>query len=87
MTVEEFLAAYPPAIRDLAGQTRALVRQVLPTADERVYPGWRSIGYSATGGMAGQVCYIAPTKTGVTLGFNRGTDLPDPQSLLTGTGN
>ena len=86
MTVEEFLADYPATTRDLALETRGFVRQVLPDATEHVYPGWRTIGYSASGGMAGQICYIAPTKTGVTLGFNRGTDLPDPHSLLTGAG-
>src|SRR5436309_3429588 len=85
--VEAFLADYPAPVRELALETRAFVLGVLPPAVvERVYPGWHTIGYGADGKMAGQVCYIAPTKAGVTLGFNRGAVLPDLAGLLTGTG-
>jgi hypothetical protein len=83
--IDEFLAAYPPAVRDLAQRTRALVRAALPGSVEHLYPGWRAIGYGS-GGMKGQICAIMPTKAGVSLSFNRGAVLPDPHGLFTGTG-
>ena len=83
--IDDFLAAYPPAVRDLAQRTRALVRAALPGSVEHLYPGWQAIGYGS-GGMKGQICAIMPTKAGVSLSFNRGAILPDPHGLLTGTG-
>lgn len=85
-TVEAFLAPYTPDVRDLALGARALILSVLPDATEHVYPGWKTIGYGCGAGMARQICYIAPGKAAVSLGFNQGTALPDPQGLLTGTG-
>ena len=32
------------------------------------------------------ICTITPSKKGVKLGFYKGTDLPDPDKLLEGTG-
>ena len=83
--IEDFLAAYPPDVRDLAQRTRALVRATLPEAVEHLYPGWQAVGYGS-GGMKGQICAVMPTKAGVSLSFNRGAVLPDPHGLLTGTG-
>ena len=83
--VDEFLAAYPPDVRDLALHTRALVLDALPGTIEHLYLGWQAIGYGS-GGMKGQICAIMPTKAGVSLSFNRGAVLPDPHGLLTGTG-
>ena len=84
--VEVFLAPYSPAVRDLALGARALIFSVIPDATEHVYAGWKTIGYGRGVGMARQICYIAPGKAAVSLGFNQGTALPDPQGLLTGTG-
>jgi len=32
------------------------------------------------------ICVIIPSKKGLKLGFNRGTELPDPDKLLQGNG-
>lgn len=53
-----------------------------PKAEERVYRGWPLIAYD----HKGLLCYIAPLKNGVNLGFYRGARLPDPDQLLGGTG-
>lgn len=84
--VEEFLASYSPQVRALALQVRELVRGTIPEAAERVYPGWKNIGYSVSDKTGDQICYIAPLTSGVNVGFNRGAELPDPNGLLTGTG-
>lgn len=86
MTVDEFLAPHTPEVRALAEQTRTLVKSAMPGAVETVRPGRNSITYDMGGGMADWICYIAPFKSYINLGFFRGTELPDPQGLLEGTG-
>lgn len=83
---EEFLAAYSPEVRDLALKTRALVQEVIPTALEIVDPPSKIIAYGFSRKYADLVCAIAPYKTYINLIFSKGTELPDPEGLLTGTG-
>jgi len=86
MTVDEFLAPHSPQVRALVEQTRELVKSAMPDAVETVRPGRNSITYDMGGGMAEWICYIAPFKSYINLGFFRGTELPDPHGLLEGTG-
>lgn len=44
------------------------------------------IGYGYGPGYKDQICVIIPSKKGIKLGFNRGSELPDPAGLLTGSG-
>jgi hypothetical protein len=82
-----FLSSYHPDVQDLARQTRALIFDVAPGVSEHVYPAMRVVRYGLEGNkLAGLVFYLAPLKKGVSLGFNHGTSLPDPQGLLEGTG-
>ena len=85
-TVDDLLAGYSPEVRDLACQARALVWEVMPNATEQVDAPAKLIAYSVGSKMADTVCVIMPLKAGVNLGFYGGTALPDPASLLTGTG-
>ncbi len=86
-SVEDFLAAYNPATRALAQELRDLIRSIEPNATERAYPGgWNSVRFGISPAAVDQVCYIAPGEDGVSLGFDYGTELPDTQNLLTGTG-
>ena len=84
--VQELLANYSPAVRELALQLRKLVRGLMPGAEEKVYAGWKTIGYSVGGGMKGQFCSISPAKDHVKLFLTRGVELDDPGRLLEGTG-
>ena len=86
MTVEEFLAPASPTVRELAMRTRELVRSTLPDAQEEVHTGRNVITYGVGGKMADWICYIAPFKSRINLGFLYGTKLPDPEGLLEGTG-
>lgn len=86
VTVEDFLTPYSPEVHELAQQTRNLVRSVMPDAVETVRPGRNIISYDIGSSMADWICYIAPFKGHINLGFFRGTELPDPQHLLQGTG-
>jgi hypothetical protein len=84
--VETFLADYKPEVRDLALQLRELVRSILPEAHESVRIGYKTITYGTGPRMSDEICYIAPLSSSVNLGFNFGTQLPDPNGLLKGTG-
>lgn len=84
--VTEFLAPYSAEVRDLALKTRALILEVIPNAVEQVDPPSKIIAYGFGLKMADIVCAIAPYKSHVNLMFSRGTEMPDPEGLLVGTG-
>jgi hypothetical protein len=84
--LEEFLASYSPEVRDLALQTRQLVLEIIPGAEEMVDPPSRIIAYGFGRKYADLICAIAPYSAHVNLIFSKGTELPDPQGLLSGTG-
>ena len=83
-TVEELLSGFPPEIRELTLRARQLVIEQVPGAEERVYPGWRGIGYRD--GQAGYFCGIFPQSDHVRLLFERGRELTDADRLLEGNG-
>jgi hypothetical protein len=80
----EFLGPYPPQVRDLALAVRDKVIAIAPTANETVWDAVNavSIGFS----FEESFLHIAVYSKHVNLGFNRGTELPDPKKILTGTG-
>jgi hypothetical protein len=84
---EQFLAAFPPEIRVLANQLRALVTRTVPEVDEAVYTGWHLIGYRVRDGRRSHYfCFIAPFEDRVALGFEYGVLLTNGAGLLEGTG-
>ena len=93
-TLDDLLKSRPQHVRELFMQTRELVREVMPDANEQVVPTQNNAMYGSgqgmkrtgEGGTVAQVCYIAPFNNHVNLGFFRGMDLPDPDGLLEGTG-
>jgi|SRR5919204_6231158 hypothetical protein len=84
--VYRFLDGYSAEVRELALRVRELILKTVPKADEKVYTGWGTIGYSHSGGMKTQFCAVSPQRDRVNLYFNRGTELADPEHLLEGTG-
>jgi DNA transformation protein len=81
--IAAILRPYTPRIRALAGRLRVLVRDVLPTAEERAMVGWKGIGYRDP--QAGYVCGVFPQEDHVRLLFEHGAALDDADRLLTGT--
>lgn len=86
LSVEEFLAAYSPEVREVALRLRALVLDAMPDATERVHPGWKVMQYGRGGKMADMIFAISPLRDSVNLGVSRGATLSDPAGLLRGTG-
>jgi hypothetical protein len=68
---------------------RDLVRSTFPEASEKVYTGWKLIGYRIpVGNKSRYFCCIVPQKkeNDVLLGFEYGIAMPDPKHLMEGKG-
>jgi hypothetical protein len=80
--ITDLLSGSTPEVRSLVGTLRKIVAEAAPTAVEKVKGGWRTITYEDEG----IVCYIAPLRKHVDLGFYDGVRLRDPDKLLEGHG-
>ena len=89
MTAAEFLRGYPENLRLIAQDMRELVRSTFPSAVEKVYTGWKVIGYRLPHGTKSTYfCCIAPQRkeNDVLLAFEYGIAMQDPKTLLEGKG-
>lgn len=82
--VETLLADHSDAVADIARLLRRTLLEGHPPLVERVRTGWHSINYHDP--AAGFVCAVFPFADRVQLIFERGAQLPDPDSRLTGSG-
>lgn len=78
--VQAHIAGIDPTVRPLVEQLRAVVLTQAPALEETIK--WRNLFYV----RKGNVCAIVPHRAHVNLEFWRGTELPDPQGVLEGTG-
>lgn len=70
-------------VQAVGKRLRAIVREVLPKAEETVYLGWSIALYKE----GKEVCGIQPIKNNrCNFYLSRGAQLPDPDGLLEGTG-
>jgi len=84
--VEEFLENYDENVLKLAIELRKLLLTTLPGITEQLDLPARMIAYCYGQKYADLVCVIIPSKKGLKLGFNRGTELSDPKKMLEGEG-
>ena len=83
--VDVFLADYPARIARQAQVLRKLVRQAVPSAIERVRPGWRLIGYDLPITKHGTYfAWVWPETEHVHVGWQAGTLMTDPDGVLRG---
>ena len=80
-THDEYLGAKNLGQREVATHLRAFVKKSVPKVKEGINPRRIPIFESN-----GPICYYMAGKNHITLGFIRGTSLPDPEGLLEGTG-
>ena len=85
-SLEQFLAAYPPEIRDLVMDTRSLIYRVIPNAIEMVDLPSKIVAYGLGRKYADLICAIAPYPKYVNLMFSKGAVMADPDKRLEGTG-
>ena len=86
MTFEDILSRFDEKTATLAVQLRKFLLEELKDIMEIPDNSVNLIGYGYGTGYKDLICVIMLSKKGVKLGFNKGSELPDPQKLLTGTG-
>jgi len=85
-TIDELLSAYDPTVREIALKLRDVILEEFPATIEQVDLPAKLIGYGYDRTYKGLVCGIALQKSYVNLMFSKGTEMPDPDGLLEGTG-
>ena len=86
MTVEDILSRFDEKTIELASQLRKLLLEELKDIMEIPDNSVNLVGYGYGTGYKDLICVIMLSKKGVKLGLNRGSELPDPNKLLTGSG-
>jgi len=86
MTVEDILSRFDERTIAVAAQLRKFLFEELKDIIEVPDNSANVIGYGYSTGYKDMICTILLSKKGVKLGFYKGSELPDPQKLLTGTG-
>lgn len=84
---DQIVSRFDPRVGELARQARALIADVYPRIVEVPWPNQNVIGYGVgPRKMSEHFCYIAVHRDHINLGFNYGSELPDPTYLLEGPG-
>jgi hypothetical protein len=84
---EALLAPYSPEHQAIANALRRLVKRAVPSAIERVRPGWGLIGYDVpVGRRTRYFAFVWPEAEHVHLGFEHGVLMDDRDGLLRGAG-
>ena len=89
VTPSEFLSKYPRNLSDISERLRDLVRSTIPDATEKVYTGWKLLGYRMPAGKKSRYfCCIVPQKkeNDVLLGFQYGIAMLDLKNQMEGKG-
>jgi hypothetical protein len=81
-----FSALYPSGVKDIVLAARELVLQTVPDATETADRSARLVGYGYGPGYKDTICTLLLSQTGVKVGIARGSELPDPDRLLQGSG-
>jgi hypothetical protein len=85
--VEALLADFPPSHVAVAERLRSIVLGAVPSAIERVRPGWRLIGYDLPRRRGTTFfAWIWPEPEHVHLGFPLGILMSDPDRAMRGDG-
>ena len=83
--IDRLLADHPARVGRLLLRLRDLIRSLIPDVEERIYLGWRGVGFHDP--VAGYICALFPREADVRIGFERGHLLHDPQHRLEGDGS
>ena len=86
MSAEKILAHCPESVAATGSSLRQFLLRHLKGITEQPDPKANVIGYSYGAGYKDLICTIILSKKGTKLGFYKGSELPDPKKLLTGSG-
>jgi hypothetical protein len=84
--LEKILSKYEEKISTLGYQLREFLLKNLDNINEQADEAASIIGFNYGTGYKDLICTIMPSKKGIKLGFYKGSELPDPAKLLTGSG-
>ena len=81
-----FLIPFSDEIRLKALWLRELIWDLYPESNELIYDNYNALafGFSPTDSAGDVFCSVAVYGGGVNFGFNRGSEIYDPEKLLTG---
>lgn len=82
---EEWLANKGKASK-LGMQIRSVIVSTIPDAEEVIDEKVGLLAYMVGEGYKGTVVVLRHSRTGWTIGFYHGRELPDPEGLLSGNG-
>lgn len=82
----DFLDAYGKDTKALACRYRNLIKEQIPGIWEQPDVSARIIGYGFGPKYGDTICTLIASKKGLKLGFYKGSELPDPDKLLAGSG-
>jgi len=82
--IDDYIHSYSPDLQTIIRKLSEIAKKSMPEAHEIIYHG--ALGYSVTQSPFDRICYIAPQKNYVNLGFFFGAHLLDPQNFLIGEG-
>jgi hypothetical protein len=85
----KFMMPYPTDVKAAALWLREFVWDLYHETNELIYDNYNSVafGWSPTDKAGDVFCSIALFSEHLNLGFNRGTDFPDPYQILIGEGS
>jgi hypothetical protein len=86
MSPDDIFSRYGPEVAANGPLLRKFLLKHLPGVIEQPDAKANLIGYSYGPGYKDLICTILMSKKGVKLGFYKGSELPDPHHLLTGSG-
>jgi len=84
--IHAFLSQYSEQICIHALMLRKVLLENLPGIIEQVDMPAKMIAYCYGQKYTEMICVIIPSQKGLKLGFYKGTELPDPDQLLKGSG-
>lgn len=84
-----FLEPFPESVRETALWLREFVWDLYPDSNELIYDNYNAlaIGFSPSDRTGDAFCHIAVYSKHVNFGFNRGSEIADPEKKLLGIGS
>ena len=85
----KFMLPYPDSVKAAALWLREFVWDLYPETNELIYDNYNAVafGWSPTDKAGDVFCSMALFTNYLNFGFNRGSELPDRQKLLSGDGS
>jgi hypothetical protein len=87
--LSKFLLPFPDEVKAAALGLREFVWDLYPDTNELIYDNYNALalGWSLTDKAGDVFCSIAIYSGHVNFGFNRGSEIDDPQKILVGNGS